>query len=134
MDLEGGGREQRIFFTQNYLQQLQLQLIVVQDSQNFLLYLCLLLLDKNNSCKRDYFKIKLSIIIILVIVVVSAVVRHWIYMTIQLNYDTMKSVLCNLKCFKILACQDHDCNNRVFEVCKYFMQTRKARCVNEQSF
>ena len=84
MDLEGGGREQRIFFTQNYLQQLQSQLTVVQDSQNFLLYLCLLLLDKNNPCKRDYFKIKLSIIIMLVIVVVSAVVRHWIYM----NYTT----------------------------------------------
>ena len=94
-----------------------------------------IILDKNNSCERDYFKIKLSIIIMLVIVVVSAVVRQWIYMNyIQLNYDTMKSVLCNLKSFKILACQEHDCNNRVFEVCKYFMQTCKARCLNEQSF
>ena len=46
MDLDDGGREQRMFFTQNHLQQLQSQLTVVQDSQNFLLYLCLLYLIK----------------------------------------------------------------------------------------
>ena len=56
MDLEGGGREQRIFFTQNYLQQLQSQLTVVQDSQNFLLYLCLLYLIKTTLVNEIILK------------------------------------------------------------------------------
>ena len=56
MDLEGRGREQRIFFTQNYLQQLQSQLTVVQDSQNFLLYLCLLYLIKTTLVNEIILK------------------------------------------------------------------------------